>query len=333
VIAEAAVADGECRAASVDDVVLKAALAGLCVPPGRQKSLPPWLFYDERGSQLFEEITALPEYYLTRAERSVFVEHGETLADAMDGPVTIAELGAGSASKTGVLLRAFAGIQDELLYQPIDISPSALEEAAASIATAIPGVRVAAQVANYITEPYTIQRPEGHRVLALYIGSSIGNFSPREADGILRNLRGQLHEGDALLLGVDLAPDSHKPVADLLAAYDDAAGVTADFNTNVLVRLNRELGADFALEGFAHRARWNAACSRMEMHLESLREQVVTLAGRQVAFAEGETIHTENSHKFTEAGVTALLAGAGFTVERILRDADGRFAVVMAEVR
>ncbi len=316
-----------------DEAVLHAAVGGLCVAAGRQKSLPPWLFYDERGSQLFEEITALPEYYLTRAERSILVAHAEELAAAMDGPVTIAELGAGSASKTGVLLRAFAGVQGEVLYQPIDISPSALEEAAASIAAEIPGVRVAAQVANYITEPYAIERPERCSILALYIGSSIGNFSPREAEGILRNLRAQLLEGDVLLLGVDLAPGEHKPVAELLAAYDDAAGVTAAFNTNVLVRLNRELGADFAPEGFAHRARWNAACSRMEMHLESLRSQTVHLAGRQVVFAEGETIHTENSYKFTEAGVTALLAGSGFATQRVLRDVQQRFAVVLAAVR
>jgi len=316
-----------------DEAVSRAAVDGLCVRAGRQKSLPPWLFYDERGSQLFEAITDLPEYYLTRAERSIFVEHAAELAETMDGPVTIAELGAGSASKTGVLLRAFAAAQREVLYQPIDISPTALAEAAASIAAEIADVRVAAQVANYITEPYTIERPDGHGVLALYIGSSIGNFSPREAEGILRNLCGQLREGDTLLLGVDLAPGEHKPVADLLAAYDDAAGVTAEFNRNVLVRLNRELGADFAVEGFAHRARWNAACSRMEMHLESLRAQTVTLAGKAVVFAEGETIHTENSHKFTEAGVTALLASAGFAVDRVLRDASRRFAVVLAAVR
>ncbi len=329
-IAEAAVPDGESSTASVDEAVLHAAVEGLCVPNGRQKSLPPWLFYDERGSQLFEDITALPEYYLTRAERSIFVAHAEELAAETPGPVTIAELGAGSASKTGVLLRAFAGVQDEVLYQPIDISPSALEEAAASIAAEIPGVRVAAQVANYTTEPYAIERPDGCSILALYIGSSIGNFTPREAEGILRNLRAQLVEGDALLLGVDLAPGAHKPVAELLAAYDDAAGVTAAFNINVLARLNRELGADFALEGFAHRARWNAACSRMEMHLESLRSQTVHLAGRQIAFAEGETIHTENSYKFTEAGVTALLAAAGFAAQRMLYDEDHRFAVVLA---
>jgi uncharacterized SAM-dependent methyltransferase len=188
-------------------------------------------------------------------------------------------------------------------------------------------------VANYITEPYRITRVAEHNVLALYIGSSIGNFSPREADGILRNLRAQLQPGDALLLGVDLAPGQHKPVAQLMAAYDDAAGVTAAFNLTMLARLNRELGADFTLEGFAHRARWNAACSRMEMHLVSLREQTVHFAGRQVAFAEGETIHTENSYKFTEAGVTALLAGAGFAAERVLRDAEERFAVVLASVR
>jgi dimethylhistidine N-methyltransferase len=314
----------------VDEAVLRAAVEGLCVAAGRQKSLPPWLFYDERGSRLFEEITALPEYYLTRAERSIFVAYADELAAEMRGPVTIAELGAGSASKTGVLLRAFAGVQEEVLYQPIDISPSALEEAAASIAAEIPGVRVAAQVANYITAPYAIARPDGCSVLALYIGSSIGNFSPREAEGILRNLRGQLREGDALLLGVDLAPGVRKPVAELLAAYDDAAGVTAAFNLNVLVRLNRELGAGFAVDGFAHRARWNAACSRMEMHLESLCSQTVVVGGRHVSFAEGETIHTENSYKFTEVGVAGLLEGAGFGVDRVLRDVGGRFAVVVA---
>jgi L-histidine N-alpha-methyltransferase len=334
VIAEAAVMGKGNVAASVDEAVLSAAVSGLCVRAGRQKTLPPWLFYDERGSQLFEQITALPEYYLTRAERAIFAEHAAELA-AMDGPVTIAELGAGSASKTGVLLRAVAATQPELLYQPIDISPTALDEAAASITAQIPGVRVAAQVANYTTEPYAIERPAAHRVLALYIGSSIANFSPREATSILRSLREQLTTGDALLLGVDLAPGAHKPVADLLAAYDDAAGMSAAFNKNALVRLNRELGADFDLERFAHQARWNAACSRMEMHLESLCAQTVEIAaaGVQVAFAEGETIHTENSYKFTEAGVEALLASAEFGVDRVWRDEDGRFAAVLAGVR
>ncbi len=315
-----------------DPAVLSVAVSGLCTSPGRQKTLPPWLLYDERGSQLFEQITDLPEYYLTRAERSIFTERAAELAATLSGPVTVAELGAGSASKTGILLQAFAAVQQELLYQPIDISPTALDEAAASIAERIPGVRIAAQVANYITEPYSIERPAGHSVLALYIGSSIGNFSPREANGILCNLRSQLEPGDTLLLGVDLAPGEHKPVAELLAAYDDAEDVTAAFNRNVLVRLNRELGADFVPERFAHRALWNAACSRMEMHLESLCAQTVELAaaGTQITFAEGETIHSENSYKFTEAGIATLLASAGFGVERVFKDAQRRFAVVLA---
>jgi L-histidine N-alpha-methyltransferase len=182
---------------------------------------------------------------------------------------------------------------------------------------------------------YAIERPAAHRVLALYIGSSIANFSPREATSILRSLREQLTTGDALLLGVDLAPGAHKPVADLLAAYDDAAGMSAAFNKNALVRLNRELGADFDLERFAHQARWNAACSRMEMHLESLCAQTVEIAaaGVQVAFAEGETIHTENSYKFNERSLNNLLESGGFAAKRIFHDPDRQFAVVLANVQ
>jgi L-histidine N-alpha-methyltransferase len=308
------------------DPVLQEATRGLTAV---HKTLSPWLFYDEAGSRLFEEITALPEYYLTRAERSIFAAYADEIVLQLIAPVTIAELGAGSAAKTGILLAAAARLQPEVLYQPIDISPSALDEAAASLAE-MDGVRVHPQVANYITDGYEIARREDHKVLALYIGSSIGNFSPREAEGILRNLRTQLQAGDALLLGVDLAPGSRKPVAELLSAYDDAAGVTAAFNKNVLVRLNRELGADFAVERFAHRARWNAACSRMEMHLESMCAQTVHLAGKRIVFAEGETIHTENSYKFTEAGASALLLGAGFAAKRWLTDADGQFGVAVA---
>ena len=221
-------------------------------------------------------------------------------------PVTIAELGAGSATKTGLLLQAATRFQPEVLYQPIDVSASALE-AAENLAANIPGLNVHAQVANYITEAYTLQRPENHRVLALYIGSSIGNFSPDEAQTILCRLRSHLQPGDALLLGADLAPSAHKSVDTILAAYDDAAGVTAAFNLNVLARLNRDLDADFNLDAFAHRARWNAAESRIEMHLESLIPQTVQIAGGRIPFAQGETIHTENSHKFTDQALEDLL--------------------------
>jgi L-histidine N-alpha-methyltransferase len=229
-----------------------------------------------------------------------------------------------------VLLAEFAAHQSEVLYQPIDVSETALAQAAKSIAQHVPGVRVEPQVANYITDGYRIARPDGAIVLALYIGSSIGNFSPAEEAGILSNLRAHIEPGDALLLGVDLAPGPHKSVETLLAAYDDAAGVTASFNRNVLARLNRELGANFDLNAFAHRARWNATESRIEMHLESERAQTVTMEGARIHFEKGETIHTENSYKFTRSALDALLCGAGFETERVFEDKDNRFAVALA---
>jgi dimethylhistidine N-methyltransferase len=312
----------------LQEAVLAAALNGLAVKG--QKSLPPWLFYDETGSELFEKITALPEYYLTRTERDLFAAHADEILLDLGSAVTLAELGAGSAAKTGVLLRAATRLQPEVLYQPIDISPSALDEAAINIAGSIPNVQVIPQVANYITERYAIERPADHKVLALYIGSSIGNFSPAEAVSILCNLRHHLQPGDALLLGVDLAPGEQKSVATLLSAYDDASGVTAAFNRNILTRLNRELGADFDLSRFAHRARWNEGCSRIEMHLESLAAQTVHVAGKRISFNEGETIHTENSHKFTDASIEELLTNARFTPTRTFHSPTHSFAVTLA---
>jgi dimethylhistidine N-methyltransferase len=311
--------------------ILREALLGLAVPPGTQKTLPPWLFYDERGSQLFEEITRLPEYYLTRTERSIFAERAGEILGNVGKPVTIAELGSGTAAKTGLLLAAAARRQPQVLYQPIDVSPSALEEAAAKLSAAIPTLRVEPQIANYITDTYTIQRPRGTCILALYIGSSIGNFDPSEAKSILHNLREHLKStGDALLLGVDLAPNCNKTADFLLAAYDDAAGVTAAFNKNILAHLNRELGADFNLDRFAHCARWNAAESRIEMHLESLADQTVHIAGAFIRFAAGETIHTENSYKFTERSLVALLKDSGFSAPQWFQDPKHLFGVVLA---
>ncbi len=313
------------------EAVLREATRGLAALPGVQKTLSPWLFYDERGSGLFEQITDLPEYYLTRAERSIFELYAEDILAYARGPLTVAELGAGTASKTGVLLAAAAGQQPELLYQPIDVSDSALAEASASLSERIPGLRVVPQVANYVTETYTVQRPAGCRVLAMYIGSSIGNFAPADAGAILKKLRKQLRQaGDTVLLGVDLAPCARKSVDELLAAYDDAAGVTAAFNRNILVRLNREIGTDFEPAAFAHRARWNAAESRIEMHLESLRDQTVHLEGKEIHFEPGETIHTENSYKFTERSLRPLLMNAGFGSAHLFHDKDHRFAVAMA---
>jgi L-histidine N-alpha-methyltransferase len=315
--------------ASVNEAVLQEALAGLSASP---KTLSPWLFYDERGSQLFEQITELPEYYLTRTERAILADHAdEILASAgQAAPLTLIELGAGTATKTGLLLKACVARQGSVVYQPIDVSASALDEAAASIAADIPGVTVESQVANYTSDPFTLSRREGERALALYIGSSIGNFSPEDAEAILRNLHDHLQPGDSLLLGTDLAPGPNKTMDVLEAAYDDAAGVTAAFNLNVLERLNRDIGTNFELAQFAHRALWNASALRVEMHLESLTEQTVVVGAQTISLREGETIHTENSYKFTPASLANLIESSGFAVKRTWHDADARFAVTLA---
>lgn len=310
------------------EAVLTEAIAGLRSNP---KTLPPWLFYDEAGSALFEKITELPEYYLTRAERSIFAARADDIIGSAGHPLTIAELGSGTASKTGLLLAAAARRQSEVLYQPIDVSPSALEEAAATLPAAVPGVVVRPQIANYITNGYNIKRPDGCCVLALYIGSSIGNFDPEEARSILRKLRKQMKtSGDAILLGADLAPNCNKSVEQLIAAYDDAAGVTAAFNKNILARLNRELGANFDLDAFRHRAYWNAQESRMEMHLVSTVPQTVTIDGERISFASGESIHTENSYKFTERALIELLHDSGYSSPQWFQDANHYFAVALA---
>jgi L-histidine N-alpha-methyltransferase len=319
-------------AANPTEAVLREAIAGLSATP--QKALPPWLFYDQRGSELFEQITGLPEYYLTRTERAIFASHADEILLEFDAPVTIAELGAGSATKTGLILQAAIHFQTSVLYQPIDVSATALDAAAENLSASIQGLTIVPRVANYITEAYTLERPKDHSVLALYIGSSIGNFTPAQGTSIVQNLRAHLQPGDGLLLGTDLAPGEHKPLETILAAYDDAAGVTAAFNKNILRRLNRELDADFNLDCFAHRARWNPEASRIEMHLESMVAQTVQIPADgktvRIHFEAGETIHTENSYKFTAEGIAALLADAGFAPTRTFHDPDRSFAVTLA---
>ena len=315
------------------EVVAKAAHTGLSASP---KTLPPWLFYDEVGSLLFEQITELPEYSLTRTERALLADHADEILTALGAEVTIVELGAGTATKTGLLLAAAAGRQATMLYQPIDVSPTALDEACEQLSVGIPGLTVRPQIANYVTEPIHVTREAHRKVLALYIGSSIGNFSPDEARAVLAKLRLQLCPGDHLLLGTDLAPGPQKSVRSLIAAYDDAQGITAAFNLNVLRRLNRELEANFDLDCFRHQARWNAAESRMEMHLVSTCTQTVSLAAHAagctmtVRFAPGETIHTENSYKFDAESLRALLLPS-FRPVRSFRDSEDRFAVTLAE--
>jgi dimethylhistidine N-methyltransferase len=319
-------------AALAVDPVASTARLGLSAS---QKWLPAWLFYDEAGSELFEQITALPEYYLTRTERALFDRYADEIFLHLRDPLTVVELGAGTATKTGILLDALTHFQQGVLYQPIDVSPSALAEAS-KLEAQIPEVTVCPQVANYVTEPIRIEREPQRKILVLYIGSSIGNFSPEQAHAVLSKLRSQLQPGDALLLGADLAPGKRKSVAQLLAAYDDTAGVTAAFNLNVLTRLNRELGAGFDLDCFTHQARWNASASAIEMHLASTCAQTVVIpanaAGPELIlhFTPGETIHTENSYKFTPASLAQLLIPSGFTPTRTFTDPDCLFAVTLA---
>jgi L-histidine Nalpha-methyltransferase len=301
-------------------------LAGLTA---RRKTLSPWLFYDEAGSELFEAITELPEYYVTRTERQILAAHAEEMIAAASGGQTLSvvELGAGTATKTGLLLKAAVKLQGSVKYSPIDVSETALEQARVRLETELPQVTVNPIVADY-TEGMRFHAASGRR-LVLYIGSSIGNFAPADAVDLLRGVRAQLLPGDCLLLGTDMVKDT----ATLLAAYDDAAGVTARFNLNVLTRINRELDGRFPLTLFRHKARWNEQQSRIEMHLESLLPQRIAIhgLGLEVRFALGETIHTENSYKFTDSQVESLVSRAGFRVKRQWSDEKKWFTVYLAE--
>jgi L-histidine Nalpha-methyltransferase len=318
----------------VESPVASAVREGLSA---HSKRLPAWLFYDADGSRLFDQITHLPEYYLTRTERAIFAAHAaeivaQAAAQHTGKPVRlrIAELGAGSADKTRLLLNAALHLHGPFVYEPVDVSASAMEEACQRIDREIPGVRIAPLVADYTDGLFLAPTSAGERRMVLYIGSSIGNFEPNQAAGLLQDLRATLGPGDTLLLGVDLRKDERT----LLAAYNDEAGVTARFNLNLLTRLNRELGADFDFETFAHRAVWNAAQSRIEMHLESLIPQRVQFASLdlEVSFAAGERMHTENSYKYAPGEPEAMLEKAGFTPESTWTDDRGWFAVCLARV-
>ncbi len=299
----------------------------------RPKTLSPWLFYDRAGSRLFEEITELPEYYVTRTERQILADHAdEIIAAAATGSyLSVIELGAGTATKTGLLLQAAIARQGGVTYSPIDVSASALEEARLRLKADLPKVKVEPIVADY-TEGMRQNRAEAvagaERRLVLYIGSSIGNFSPVDAVDVLRGVRAQLLPGDCLLLGTDMVKDT----AVMLRAYDDAAGVTAKFNMNVLTRINRELDANFDTSLFRHQAKWNEQHSRIEMHLKSLVAQRVNVRALdlEVRFQAGETIHTENSYKFTDQRVLALLIRAGFRLKQQWNDEQKWFTVYLA---
>jgi dimethylhistidine N-methyltransferase len=297
---------------------------------GEPKTLSPWLFYDEAGSRLFEEITELPEYYVTRTERKILAEHADEIVSAAAGgrDLSMIELGAGTATKTGLLLKAAVRLQGSVTYYPIDVSQSALDEARSRLEAELPEVTVEPIVADYTEGMRQNSSVQSGRRLVLYIGSSIGNFSPEDAVEVLRGVRAQLSPGDCLLLGTDMVKDAQM----LHEAYDDAAGVTARFNMNVLTRINRELEGNFNLRLFRHQARWNARESRVEMHLESLLAQKVAIRALdlEVRFLPGETIHTENSYKFTDESVLELLTRAGFRLRQQWSDADKWFTVYLA---
>lgn len=295
----------------------------------RPKRLPPKLFYDAQGSSLFEQITETREYYPTRTERSIFRQFVAEMAEQAGNNLTLVELGAGSARKTRLLIEALLRRQLRLDFYPVDVSPTALREAFASLNGDYPNLRVTPVVADYSHGLSSLQELSGKK-LALFLGSTIGNFEPEEAREFLAELRRTLAPGDALLAGFDMV----KEPATLHAAYNDSQGVTARFNKNLLERINRELGGRFDLEAFRHVAFWNPEASRIEMHLESLCEQTVWIQdlGRCFYFAHGERIHTENSYKFSPPGIASLLESSGLRLEKTWTDSRGWFSEVLARV-
>jgi dimethylhistidine N-methyltransferase len=303
------------------------------------KSLPCRFFYDEAGSALFEQICRLPEYYLTRTEDAILRAHAGAMVDPtvpshragrVEEP-TLIELGSGSAEKTRHLIAAALARAGRLHYAPIDVSAGAVEASARQLARAFPGLRVSGFVADYHEALADVAaRFRGPKLLA-FLGSSLGNYEPDDAAALLTRVARVMGPGDRFLLGTDLAKDASV----LDPAYDDAQGVTARFNRNLLVRINRELGADFAPERFAHRAAYHPERGRVEIHLVSLAAQTVRIpgAGVTVGFAEGEPIHTENSHKYTPEALAALAARVGFTEEAAWTDDRGWYRVQRWRVR
>ena len=300
-------ATGSTETPAAEDAGFRAALvAGLSQP---QKAVSPKWFYDAEGSRLFEDITRLPEYYPTRQEAALLREVAPDWAAEFGPGSVLVEFGSGASEKTRILLDAG---RDLAAYVPIDISPEALAEAAARIDAAYPHLTVAPLVSDFLhLEALPVAAGTGRRI-GFFPGSTIGNLEPAEAVAFLKAARALLGDDALFILGVDLVKDP----ATLIAAYDDSQGVTAAFNLNLLDRANRELDADFDLDAFRHQAVWNEADSRMEMHLAATRDMAVDLGDRRIAFAEGETVHTESSRKFTEASLKRMVEAAGWTMAR-----------------
>ncbi len=291
-------------------------VAGLSASP---KATPPKWFYDAAGSALFAEITRLPEYYPTRTEMALLQDRAGEIAGAVGAERWVVEYGSGSAAKAVRLLKA---LDAPAGYLCVEIDPGAARATAAEVARAFPGLPVKGVAGDFTALEGELAAGVPPR-LGFFPGSTIGNFAPDEAARLLADMRRHLGPGARLVLGADLIKDP----ATLEAAYDDAQGVTARFNLNLLARANRQLGADFDLDAFGHRAVWNAEAARIEMHLVSRRAQTVTFGSRAFAFAEGETIHTESSYKFDRARIEALAARGGWRVERFWTDADEAFSI------
>lgn len=287
-----------------------------------RKMLPSRWLYDDRGSELFEKITGLDEYYPTRTETTILRSKAEEIAAFCGTHVTLLEYGAGAGIKTEILLNA---LHEPLLYVPIDISGDFLSQSARRIESRFPALAVQAVVADFTTDfdlPADLLS-DGPRC-GFFPGSTIGNLDAADTDAFLRRMRRHAGPGGRAVVGVDLKKD----LDILLAAYDDREGVTAAFNLNLLARINRELEADFPLDRFVHEARWNESSSAVEMHLKSLDDRTVRVDGHRFDFAAGETIHSENSRKYSLDGFAAIAAASGWSVDAVWTDSGKRFAIV-----
>lgn len=282
-------------------------------------------FYDPLGSYLFEAICLLPEYYLTRAESEILSRYAHEITEQVGGPIGLVELGSGSAVKSRYLIRALLARQEALHYQPIDISKTMLAESSAALLSEFPGLSITGIAGDYTTSLELTEAAQGERRLALFLGSNIGNYDGDDARTLIRRLRRALSSGDGFLIGADLRKDR----AILEAAYDDALGVTAAFNLNLLRRINRELGGDFDPRKFRHVAIWNDSAGRMEMYLESRESQSARIEalGLEVDLAAGEMIHTENSYKYRMEDLASLAAETGFCVLRSWFDEKEQFSL------
>lgn len=294
-------------------------VSGLSQP---QKSIPPKYFYDEAGSELFDAICDLPEYYPTRTEAALLDRVAPLLAERLAGHDHLVEYGSGASRKTRIVIDALKGLKT---YIPLDVSEEFLLSVAERLADDYPNLNVVPVVADFTGEMRLPREINGNAKIGFFPGSTIGNLSPEGAISFLSAVRSSLGDGSAFILGADLV----KSPATLLAAYNDKAGVTAKFNLNLLSRINRELGADFDLSGFAHDAVWNADANRIEMHLISKSAQTVSLNGSRFDFRAGETIHTENSYKFTPDGLRDLARRTGWRADEVWVDDKFPFAVAL----